>query len=164
MAILKEKCQQLGFSFSDETLSVIASTIQRNVRELEGALIKLAAHAKLKNIIPTTEFCREILTSINPKKVINLKKIIQETVNFYDLKEKDILSNSRKKEIVKPRQVVMYLLRNELNASFPFIGRKIGNKDHTTVMHAYKKISSKIKNDEIFQEEINLLKQKIYNS
>jgi chromosomal replication initiator protein DnaA len=164
VAILKEKCQQLGLSFSDEILSVIASAIQNNVRELEGALTKLAAHAKFKNLTPTIESCREILLSINPKKVVNFKKILQETACFYDLKEKDVLSDSRKKEIVKPRQVAMYLLRNELNASFPFIGRKMGNKDHTTVMHAYKKISSKIKDDETFMEEISLLKQKIYNS
>jgi len=164
MAILKTKCQQLGLSFSDEILSAIASTIQSNIRELEGALTKVAAHTKFKNTTPTVELCQSILLSINPKKVINYKKIIQSTVDFYELKEKDILSDSRKKEIVKPRQVIMYLLREELNASFPFIGRKMGDKDHTTVMHAYKKISAEIKNNEDFQEEINILKQKIYNS
>jgi chromosomal replication initiator protein len=164
MAILKEKCGILGLSFSDEILSIIASTIQNNVRELEGALTKIAAHAKLKNTLPTTELCQSILSSINPKKIVNLKKIIQETVNFYDIKERDILSDSRKKEIVRPRQIIMYLLREELNASFPFIGRKMGNKDHTTVMHAYKKITNEIKENETFQEEINLLKQKIYSS
>jgi chromosomal replication initiator protein len=164
MAILKEKCQYLKLSFSDQILSAIAETIQNNVRELEGALIKIAAHSKLKNTTTTPEMCREVLSSINPKKIINFKKIIQETANFYDLKEKEILSNSRKKEIVTPRQVVMYLLRNEINASFPFIGRKIGNKDHTTVMHAYKKISLKIKEDSSFSEEISLLKNKIYSA
>lgn len=164
VAILKTKCQQLGFSFSDEILSYIATSIQSNIRELEGVLIKLAAHTKFKNVAPSMELCQSILSSVNPKKTVNFKKIIQETVNFYDLKEKDILSDSRKKEVVKPRQIAMYLLREELNASFPFIGRKIGNKDHTTVMHAYKKISSEIKTNNDFREEINLLKQKIYNS
>lgn len=164
MAILKTKCQQLDLGFTDEILSTIASSIQSNIRELEGALTKVAAHTKFKNITPTTELCQTILSSINPKKVVNFKKIIQSAVDFYDLKEKDILSDSRKKEIVKPRQVVMYLLREELNASFPFIGRKMGDKDHTTVMHAYKKISSELKTNENFQEEISMLKQKIYNS
>ncbi|MCU0653269.1 MAG: chromosomal replication initiator protein DnaA [Candidatus Pacebacteria bacterium] len=164
VAILKTKCQQLNIVFSDEILSNIASVVQSNVRELEGVLTKMAAHAKFKNIAPSMELCQSVLSSVNPKKTVNLKKIIQEAVNFYDLKEKDIMSDSRKKEIVKPRQIVMYLLREELNASFPFIGRKMGNKDHTTVMHAYKKISSEIKTNEDFQEEINLLKQKIYNS
>jgi len=164
VAILKNKCQQLGLSFSDEVLSSIAETIQSNIRELEGVLTKLAAHSKFKNTTPTIELCQSILSAANPKKTVNFKKIMQETVNFYDLKEKDILSSSRKKEIVRPRQVIMYLLREELNASFPFIGRKMGDKDHTTVMYAYKKISSEIKTNEDFQEEINSLKQKIYNS
>lgn len=164
MAILKEKCQCLKLSFPDQILSTIAQTIQNNVRELEGALIKIAAHSKLKNTHTTPELCREILLSINPKKIINFKKIIQETSIFYDIKEKEMMSDSRKKEIVTTRQVAMYLLRNEINASFPFIGRKMGNKDHTTVMHAYKKISSKIKDDCDFCEEINLLKNKIYKS
>ncbi|MFZ3073799.1 MAG: chromosomal replication initiator protein DnaA [Minisyncoccales bacterium] len=164
VAILKTKCQQLNISFSDEILSMIASSVQSNIRELEGALTKLAAHAKFKNVAPTIEVCQSILSSINPKKIINVKKIIQDTVNFYDIKEKDILSDSRKKEIVKPRQVIMYLLREEMKSSFPFIGRKMGDKDHTTVMHAYKKISNELKENETFKEEINLLKQKIYNS
>ena len=164
VAILKTKCQQLRISFPDEILSLIASTIQNNIRELEGVLIKIAAHTKFKNIAPTTELCQSILTAISPKKIINFKKIVQEVVNFYDIKEKEILSDSRKKEIVKPRQVVMYLLRNELNASFPFIGRKMGDKDHTTVIHAYKKITFEIEKNETLKEEINLLKQKIYNS
>jgi chromosomal replication initiator protein len=164
IAILKNKCQQLGVLFSDEILSIIANAVQNNVRELEGALTKITAQVKLKNIIPTAETCQKILAAISPQKVISFKKVIQEAVDFYELKEKDLLSNSRKKEIVKPRQVVMYLLRNELNASFPSIGRKIGNKDHTTVIHAYKKICSDIKNSPTLQEEINLLKQKIYNS
>ncbi|MFA6376551.1 MAG: chromosomal replication initiator protein DnaA [Candidatus Paceibacterota bacterium] len=164
VAILKEKCQQLNLPFSDDILSAVASTIQSNIRELEGGLTKLAAHIKLKNIPPTVESCLSILSSTNPKKIINFKKIIQETINFYDLKEKEILSGSRKKEVVKPRQVAMYLMRKELNASFPSIGRKMGNKDHTTVMHAYKKISLEIDKDENLQEEINILKLKIYNS
>ncbi len=164
MAILKEKCQVMKIDFSDEILSAIAGTIQNNVRELEGALTKIAAHFKLKKESPTPEICREILAAINPKKVIGFKKIIQETATFYEIKEKDIISDSRKKEIVVPRQVVMYLLRNEINASFPFIGRKMGNKDHTTVMHAYKKISLKIKEDSSFSEEISLLKNKIYSA
>ena len=96
--------------------------------------------------------------------VTSPKKIIQAVAEFYDLKESELLTASRKKEIVRPRQIVMYLLREELGASFPFIGRKMGGKDHTTVMHAYKKISFETKNNEGFQEEINLLKQKIYNS
>ncbi|HOX30354.1 MAG TPA: chromosomal replication initiator protein DnaA [Candidatus Paceibacterota bacterium] len=164
LAILKAKCQQMSLNFPDDVLSFIASNVQSNIRELEGALTKLAAHVKFQNVSPDTEICKAVLLSLTPKKVISLKKVIQGVTEFYDLKEKDLMSSSRKKEIVKPRQVIMYLLREELKASFPFIGRKLGDKDHTTVIHAYKKIASEIKLNEGLQEEINLLKQKIYNS
>lgn len=164
LAILKTKCQALNLDFPEEVLSFIAAKIQTNIRELEGALTKLAANTKLQNISPTIEACQTLLSNLAPKKTINFKKIFQGVASFYDLKEKDILSSSRKKEIVKPRQVIMYLLREELKASFPFIGRKLGNKDHTTVIHAYKKITSEMKSDENLQDEINTLKQRIYSS
>jgi len=80
---------------------------------------------------------------------------------FYDLKERDLTSSSRKKEIVKPRHVAMYLLREELKGSFPFIGRKLGDKDHTTAIHAYNKIAKEIDQNEGLFEEINLIKQRI---
>jgi chromosomal replication initiator protein len=164
LAILKAKCQQTNLNFRDDVLALIASSVQSNIRELEGALTKVAAHAKLQSITPDAESCKSILSTLAPKRVVNFKKIIQGVIDFYDLKEKDLMSSSRKKEIVKPRQVIMYLLREELKASFPFIGRKLGDKDHTTVIHAYKKISAEIKLNDDLQEEISLLKQKIYNS
>lgn len=164
LAILKAKCQQMNLNFPEDILSFIASKVQSNIREMEGALTKLAAHMKFQNITPDLGACQTILSALAPKKVVNFKKIMQGVIDFYDLKEKDIMSSSRKKEIVRPRQVIMYLLREELKASFPFIGRKLGDKDHTTVIHAYKKISSEVKLNEGLQEEINLLKQRIYNS
>ncbi len=164
LAILKAKCQQMSLSFPENVLAFIAFNVQSNIRELEGALTKLAAHVKFQNVVPDTEMCKAVLLSLTPKKIINFKKVIQSVIDFYDLKEKDLMSSSRKKEIVRPRQLIMYLLREELKASFPFIGRKLGDKDHTTVIHAYKKISAEVKVNEGLQEEISLLKQKIYNS
>ncbi|MCX6758518.1 MAG: chromosomal replication initiator protein DnaA, partial [Candidatus Nealsonbacteria bacterium] len=164
LAILKAKCQQMSLSFPEDVLAFIAFNVQSNIRELEGALTKLAAHVKFQNVVPDTEMCKAVLLSLTPKKIINFKKVIQSVIDFYDLKEKDLMSSSRKKEIVRPRQLIMYLLREELKASFPFIGRKLGDKDHTTVIHAYKKISAEVKVNEGLQEEISLLKQKIYNS
>jgi len=164
LAILKTKCQTMNLDFSDEVLSFIATKVQANIRELEGALTKLAAHSKLQNISPTVEVCQSLLTTLPSKKVLSFKSIVSGVVNFYDIKEKDIFSSSRKKEIVKPRQIIMYLLREEMKASFPFIGRKLGDKDHTTVIHAYKKITAEMKFNEDLQNEINTLKQRIYNS
>jgi len=165
LAILKSKCQAANLDFPEDVLSFVASKIQTNIRELEGALTKLSANSKLRQgAHPTVESCRELLSTLTPQKNLNFKKIIQGVVDFYDIKERDLLSSSRKKEIVKPRQIVMYLLREEMKASFPFIGRKLGDKDHTTVIHAYKKISNEIKSNENLQEEINSLKQRIYSA
>ncbi|MEK7482178.1 MAG: helix-turn-helix domain-containing protein, partial [Patescibacteria group bacterium] len=83
---------------------------------------------------------------------------------FYDIKQIDILGSSRKKEVVKPRQVAMYLLREELKVSFPSIGRKLGGKDHTTAIHAYEKISRELGQSEVLAEEINYIKQRIYTA
>ncbi len=164
MAILKAKSQEKKISFSDEILEYIASNIQANVRELEGALNRLAAYQKLNNQAPTLAVAETLLKSVifSPKKVTNPDKIIQAVAVFYNLKEKDILDVSRKKEIVKPRQIAMYFLRKELGNSFPFIGQKFGGKDHTTAIHAYNKIVKEVGLNENLAEEINLIKEQIY--
>jgi chromosomal replication initiator protein len=164
VAILKTKSQEKKFSFSDEILEYIASHIQANVRELEGALNRLAAYQKLNNQTPTVEIAETLLKSVifSPKKVTNPEKIIQAVACFYNLKEKDIIDASRKKEIVRPRQVAMYLLRKELGNSFPFIGQKFGGKDHTTAIHAFNKIAKETGTNESLGEEISLIKEQIY--
>lgn len=165
IAILKTKALEKKAEFSDEVLNYIASNIQRNIRELEGALNRLIAYQKLNNRPPDLETAKSLLKNLmlTSSKVVSAKKIIQVVAEFYDLKEKEILSSSRKKEIVKPRQIAMYLLREELKGSFPFIGRKFGGKDHTTAIHACGKILGELEKNEVLTEEINLIKQKIYS-
>jgi len=132
-------------------------------RDLEGALNRLAAYQKLQNLTPDIEITKSLLKNLvtPPPKIASPKQIIQTVASFYDLREKEIISVSRKKEIVKPRQVAMYLLREELKSSFPFIGRKFGGKDHTTAIHAYEKISKDIERDNNLSDEIALIKQRI---
>ena len=164
VAILKIKSQEKNYSFSDEILEYIASNIQTNIRELEGALNRLSAYQKLNNQTPTLEIAKTLLKSVvfAPKKVATPEKVIKAVSIFYDLKEKEILEVSRKKEIVKPRQVAMYLLREELKSSFPFIGRKFGGKDHTTAIHGYNKIKREMTTSESLSEEISLIKEQVY--
>lgn len=164
MAILKTKIQEKGLSFPEETLDYIAANIQRNIRELEGALNRLVAYQKVNNQTPGLETAKSLLKSLflSPSKVASPKKIIEAVAEFYDLKEREIISSSRKKEIVKPRQVAMFLLREELKSSYPFIGRKFGGKDHTTAIHACEKIVKEIEKDENLGNEISLIKQRIY--
>ncbi len=164
IAILKSKCQERKVDFPEETLSYIASSIRRNIRELEGALNILIAYQRLNAALPDLKTVKSLLKNLtsSQNKTINAKRIIQSVAIFYDLKEKEILSKSRKKEIVNPRQIAMYLLRKELKASFPFIGRKLGGKDHTTAIHAFEKIKRKVEtNEEGLEDEIELIRQRI---
>lgn len=164
VAILKTKSQEKKFDFSEDILEYIASNIQRNIRELEGALNLLSAHQKLTNHHINLETAKVLLKNVinSPSKTTNPDKIIKAVSFHFNIKEKDILANSRKKEIVRPRQIAMYLLRQELKNSFPFIGNKFGGKDHTTAIHSYNKISKEIENNENLSEEILLIKEQIY--
>ncbi|MDO8436473.1 MAG: chromosomal replication initiator protein DnaA [bacterium] len=166
VAILKAKSQEKEISFSEDVLDYIANNIQKNIRELEGALNRLVAYQKINNQKPDIDLAKALLKNLflSPNKTINPKKIIQAVVEFYDLKEKDIISSSRKKEIVKPRQVAMYLLREEMKSSYPFIGRRLGGKDHTTAIHACEKITREMEKNETLGDEISLIKQRIYSA
>jgi len=163
MAIIKNKAQEKKVELPEEVYQYIASVIQKNIRELEGAINRLIAYQKLNNQQPDTEVAKTLLKNIlsAPPKIITPKKIIQTVAEFYDLKEKDLLISSRKKEIVRPRQIAMYLLREELKNSFPSIGRKFNGKDHTTAIHSYKKIIKEIEKDKKLGEEIILIKEKV---
>ncbi len=165
MAILKIKCEEGKIALPEDILDYIASSIQKNIRELEGALTRVSAYQKLNNQTPNIETVKSLLENLilSPKQRITPKKIIKIVADFYDLKEKEILSSSRKREIVRPRQIAMYLLREELKSSYPFIGRRFGGRDHTTAIHAYEKITKEINKNENIAEEINLIKQRVFS-
>jgi len=163
--ILKTKIKEKSIDFSEEILNYLASNIQRNIRELEGALNSLIVHQKINNQLLTLETTKTLLKNIiySSTKTTTTKKVIQVVAEFYDLKEKDLLTSSRRKEVVYPRQIAMYLLRKELKSSYPFIGRKFKGKDHTTAIYSYEKILKELENNEKLKEEIELIKQQIYN-
>lgn len=160
IAILKQKAREKNINIPDEILSFIASKVQRNIRELEGALNKLLIHYNLGKVLDIEE-TKTLLkkTILTPTKTTSPKKIIQSVAEFYDLKEKLLLTQCRKREVVKPRQIAMYLLREDLKCSFPFIGQKLGGKDHTTAIHSYEKINKEAEQNENLKEEIELIRQ-----
>src|SRR3989338_3673727 len=165
ITILKTKANEKGFDFSYDIFEYIALNIKKNVRELEGALNRLIAsnlNADKKDL-NLTEVKKALNIIVNtPKKSTNFKNIIKAVAEFYDISEKELLERSRKKEILKPRQIIMYLLREELKSSFPFIGLKIGGRDHTTAIHACDKIKKEIESDQNFNDEINMIREKLY--
>ncbi len=164
IAILRSKSQEKNISVPDEIFGYIASHIQRNIRELEGAINRLVAFYRLNNKAPSLLEAKGLLKTVvqGPSKFATPKRIIDAVAEFYDLKEKEIRASSRKKEVVRPRQIAMYLLREELKSSYPFIGKKFGGKDHTTAIYACEKIAKELQESEGFVEEINLIRQRIY--
>ena len=164
IAILKSKANERSVELSDEVFEYVAQNIKKNVRELEGALNRLiAANYQSKKAADLNEV-KKLLNSVlsAPKKSTTLKGVIKAVVEFYDISEKELLERSRKKEIVKPRQIIMYLLREEMKSSFPFIGMKIGGRDHTTAIHACEKIKKELESDQGLNDEINSIKERLY--
>ena len=165
LAIIREKNKKYSSLVSEEILRYIAEEFPHNIRELEGALNRVIARSRLKDKTLTLPEVKEILSSIisSARQYIPIKKVIKKVASFYDLTEENILSHSRKKEFVKPRQIAMYILRNELKYSYSNIAEKLGHRDHTTVIHACKKIEEEIKKNPIFTQEITILKDTLYN-
>jgi len=120
---------------------------------------------QLNGASPSIESVKSILggISINPRKAgLTPKKLIHIIASFYDISLDSLLGSSRKKELVVPRQIAMFLMREELKSSYPNIGQEIGGRDHTTAMHACFKISELVNNDEKIKNDIGVLKQKFY--
>lgn len=165
LVILKSKLQEKNLKLPEDVLEYIALNVKKNIRELEGALNNLLIYYKSTNNIPNLETTKKLLKSFifSPFDVANYKKIIDTVAKFYNLEEKNLLNPTRRKEIVKPRQIAMFLLRKELKYSFPDIARKFGGKDHTTVIYAYKKINQEIEENSKLTNEINLIKQRVYS-
>lgn len=166
MAILTTKLQKKGAHLSDDIIFYIAENIQNNVRELEGALNRLIVYQQMENRGLLLEQAKQILASMvtAKKKVTSLRKIATLVAEFYNITLDDLIKQSRKKEYVKPRQIAMYLARQELESSFPTIGEFFGGRDHTTVMHAVEKVGAELKEKESFKQELDLIIDKLYVS
>lgn len=164
IAILKKKADVENLNVSNEVMGYIANKIQSNIRELEGALIRVVAFSSLTNREISVDLASEALRDIISKK--NSKQItidsIQETVaNYYNLRIDDFKSKRRTKNVAFPRQIAMFLSRKLTDMSLPKIGEEFGGRDHTTVIHAYEKISKDLEDDEGLKETISELINKI---
>jgi len=165
VAILEKKCTEKNFPLEQKVLHLVATSIQSNIRELEGALNKIIAYHQLKNIEPTLETVKPLVSGLSNAAVrrsVTAKQIIDAVADFYNVNTDDILSKNREKRLSFPRQIIMFLLREELKMSYPSIGDELGGRDHTTAMHACEKIVKEIENDIKLKQEVELIKQKIY--
>jgi chromosomal replication initiator protein len=167
IAILETKCKERNYELDPDIIRHIAATVQSNVRELEGALNKIIAYNQFKNMRPTLENARQLLQSFGPmqgKKSATAKQIIDTVSGYYDVALQDILGKCREKRLAFPRQIIMYLMREEINSSYPAIGHEIGGRDHTTAMHACDKVRRELENDPKVKKDIDLIKQRLYNA
>lgn len=166
IAILETKCREKNYKLDKNILAYIANNITNNIRELEGALNRLIAYYEFNNSLPSVESTKNILAGIISNfqsKSTTAKTIIEAVSKFFDINIKDLTGQSRKKELVVPRQIVMFLMRKEINSSYPSIGQELGGRDHTTAMHAYNKVEKEYREDERMKQNINSIKQLIYN-
>lgn len=166
LAILRNKVAKKGSGLSEEILNYIAENIQTNIRELEGALNRLLVFQDMENRSMDIEQAKQILASVinNKKKGLTPKKVILLVSEFYNVSSDDLFKQSRRQEYVKPRQIAMFLVRQELKASFPSIGELFGGRDHTTVMHAVEKIEKLITEKESIKQEVDLILDKLYTT
>ncbi|MCR4311994.1 MAG: chromosomal replication initiator protein DnaA, partial [Candidatus Uhrbacteria bacterium] len=165
IAILQRKCMEKNFSLDRDILHYVASTIYSNVRELEGALNKIIAVHQFRGMQPTLEGVKPIVASFeseNVRKTVTPRQLITVVSEYFDITIEDILGKSREKKLAFPRQIIMYLLREEMKNSYPAIGTELGGRDHTTAMHAYTKIAELLIADEKLQKDLELIKQKLY--
>ena len=167
VAILDSKWKERSYHLSPDVINYIATTIHTNIRELEGALNRVVAFHQLSGSAPTLDSAKHLLASVAqaPKRGgVSPKRVIQVVAEFYDLKIPDIMGDSRKKELVLPRQIAMYLMREELQTSFPSIGAELGDRDHTTAMYACTKIAKQVEADDQLKQNLALILQRLYNS
>lgn len=164
MAILRKKEEMDGYNIDNEVIKYIANNVKSNIRELEGALTKVIAYSRLNNSDINMELAEEALRdfiSPNQRAEVSPGAIIDIVAEHYGLSPADITSAKRNKEIVVPRQIVMYLCRNMTALSLQMIGKCLGGKDHTTIMNGITKITNQLKDDPELSGTIDILKKKI---
>jgi len=163
VAILKNKLKDKKSNLPEEIIDYIAQNITNNVRELEGALNTLLINFEVKKINPSIELSKKLLEDFikKPKKTVTPLEVLKVVSNFYDISLDKIKSNSRRKDLVKARQITMYILRELVKLSYPAIGEVFNNKDHTTVMHSCKKIEEERVKDSVLNSELEAIIEKL---
>jgi len=154
-AILRAKAAQNSIMLADDVIDHLASTIEGNVRELEGALNSIMCQSQLLGRVLSIDEVKTIIkNSSRPRKTLAITDVVEKVSRYYDIDHASIYEKTRRKEVVKPRQIIMYILREDFQISYPAIGKKLGGRDHTTVIHSCEKIKNELKTDQELEEEI----------
>ena len=157
VAILKKKALLNNINFPDDVLNLLANKISSNIRELEGAMIKISAYSSFTGKPINIDLAIEATSNLlkENEKVITAENVIKSVCNYFNIKIGDIKSNKKLKEFVEPRQIAMYLIRNHTELSFPEIGDKFGGKDHSSIIYAVNKVKKNLETNEKLEKILN---------
>lgn len=158
LAIIKAKALAHNLILDAEIIEYVAENLEGNIRELEGVMNAVSIQSQLKGKLTINDLKNVLKDSTKPKKNTSVKDVIKIVSNYYNISEESIYDKTRKKEVVKPRQVIMFLLREDFNISYPSIGEKMGGRDHTTVIHSCEKVKDELKTNSVLSQEINQLR------
>ena len=164
MAILRKKASTDGIELPNEVITLLATNITTNIREIEGAYTKVVAYASLMNMPITIETAKKALDDMGNvvhSRQITFESITQAVAEYYHIKMDELFTKKRTQNIAYPRQIAMYLCRELADMSYPRIGEQFGGRDHTTVIHAYEKISKNSKSDLSLQNDLQKLTEKL---
>ena len=162
-AIIRAKIEQHGFSIPDDIVLYLAENIRGNIRELEGIVNTIVCKSQYKGKGITHADVRALVKhNVKPNRGVSVEEIVRRVAQYYEVAEKSIYEKTRKKEVVKPRQIIMYILREEFNVSYPSIGEKLGGRDHTTVIHSCEKIKEEMKSNSSLEQELEHIRTLIH--
>ena len=164
-AILRAKAEAQSVSIPPQVVDFLAQRIVSNIRELEGALTRITAYATLNAAPVTVELAQQILQNVlyNPKRQqVTPEKIVDTVARYYGIEAELLRGKAREKQIVRPRQIAMYLMREETDAPLLRIGEALGGRDHSTVLHGCEKIERELGEDEEFRHEVTSLREMLY--
>lgn len=163
LAIIRAKLESHGFSLPEDIVQYIAENLRGNIREIEGVINMIVCKSQLKGRGVSHADVRGLIKhNVKPNRGVSVEEVVRRIAQYYEIPEKSIYEKTRKKEVVKPRQVIMYMLREEFNVSYPTIGEKLGGRDHTTVIHSCEKIKEEMKANTALDQEIEHIRTLIH--
>jgi chromosomal replication initiator protein len=165
LAILRSKAERIGCKMPDDLMSLIARRVQSNIRELEGALTRVAAFADLSGLPYTPQLVETSLADLLPRRSeVQPNEIVRRVAEAFGISMETMLGRDRSRSVALPRQVAMYLMREEANISLPQIGEILGGRDHTTIMYGCDKVTELLEQDDRLRRQIIELKERIFGT
>jgi len=163
LAILRSKADRVGYRMQSDMLELIARRVQSNIRELEGALTRIAAFADLSGMPMTLQLAESVLVDLLPRRSeVKPDEVVHKVADAFGVAFERMLGRDRSREVALPRQIAMYLLREEANISLPQIGETLGGRDHTTVMYGCEKVADLLEQDDRLRRQVIEIKEMLY--